>query len=213
MATLKRDYGFFVMPDEVMDNKKWSPKARFVYAVLARHADAGGKSFPSYKRIQEMTGFGKTTVSNAIKELEENGWLSHERTGRSNVYTLMSLRKTSDVPPANNRSPVEVQEGLSIEGIHNEGLDADTSVGKEAKQCLDYFHAAYLEETGDKPTICGAKEIKLLKILLRNFDVSAIQEVMDAFFAWDRADYTFGRFFNRFDVVRLKLKEKNQGRR
>ena len=86
-------------------------------------------------------------------------------------------------------------------------------IGTEAKVCLDYFHDSYLGKTGDKPTITGAKEIKLLKILLRNYDVVAVKEVMDAFFDWDRSDYTLGRFYNRFDVVRYKLKDKAEGRR
>lgn len=81
------------------------------------------------------------------------------------------------------------------------------AIGTEAKECLDYFHDCYLEKTGDKLVIGGGMEIKLLKILLRSYDMAAVKEVMDAFFAWPRADYTLKRFYNRFNVVRYKLKD------
>ena len=85
-----------------------------------------------------------------------------------------------------------------------------SQLGSEAKICLDYHHDCYLGKTGDKPSIEGGTEIKLLKILLRNNDVEAVKEVMDAFFDWPRSDYTLKRFYNRFDVVRYKLKDMNR---
>lgn len=209
MATLKRDYNFFIMPDDVMD-AKMTASAKTIYAVLARHADKKGTCFPSYKRIQEMTGFGKTKISNAIKELETIGWLVHERTGRSNVYTLMSRSKTSDVPSQDNRSPAMGLEGLSNEGQYKEGLDADTSVGTEAKQCLDYFFEKYKATLECTPTINGARDMAILKRLLRNYDMGAVKETMDTFFGYPRADYTLPRFQSRFDVLYLRNKRLNE---
>lgn len=86
-----------------------------------------------------------------------------------------------------------------------------TNIGTEAKECLDYFHDSYLATTGCKPTIYGARDMKILKTLLKNYDIEAVKETMDTFFAYDkRVDYTLPRFQYRFDVLYLRNKRLNE---
>jgi len=85
-------------------------------------------------------------------------------------------------------------------------------IGTEAKLCLDYFHDLYLATTGCKPTIYGARDMKILKTLLKNYDIEAVKETMDTFFDYPRADYTLPRFMSRFDVLYLRNKRQAEGR-
>jgi hypothetical protein len=122
MASIQRDFNFFVVPDALIDSEL-TPYAKTVYVVLARHADKSGSCFPAYKRIQKLGGCGKMSVVQAIKDLQAAGWLEYQRTGRSNAYILMSAPRTSEVRPADNRSPPSGHEGQPNEGQPNEGQE------------------------------------------------------------------------------------------
>jgi len=87
-------------------------------------------------------------------------------------------------------------------------------IGTEAKMMLDYYFDKYVDTTGCKPTIYGGRDMKILKTLLKNYDLEAVKETMDTFFAYDkRVDYTLPRFQYRFDVLYLRNKRMNEGRR
>jgi len=99
---------------------------------------------------------------------------------------------------------------------YNAGLAArkpTTENGTEAKQCLDYYFQTYKNKLGCVPTIYGARDMKILKGLLKNYDLEAVKETMDTFFAYDkRVDYTLPRFQSRFDVLYLRNKRIAEGR-
>ena len=196
-------------------------KATCIYWCIARKTKGWQKEEDalSYSQLIEMTGFSRDTISAAIERL-----LTHEtieairEKGKTTRYKLkLMTAPVAGVDQSSSPTSTSPVAGVTKETLKEtskrNNLDNDNGVGKEAKMCLDYFHTSYVGRTGDKPTIAGAKEINLLKILLRNYDVAAVKEVLDAFFAWDRADYTLVRFYNRFDVVRHKLKDKAEGRR
>lgn len=108
---VKRDYGFTIIPDALLDSKL-GHEALLVYCVLARHADKDAQCFPSIKRIAEMTDWSVRKVTTAIKVLEDAGWLSHVRTGRSNLYTIRTIC-VSDKQSMRNRYAHSAKEGLS----------------------------------------------------------------------------------------------------
>jgi DNA-binding MarR family transcriptional regulator len=66
------------------------PHAFTVYCAIKAHIHfQKGTAFPSYGRIQEMTGISKPTISKALNVLERHGYLTKEtKPGRSSRYTL-----------------------------------------------------------------------------------------------------------------------------
>ena len=91
--------------------------------------------------------------------------------------------------------------------------------GTEAKECLDYYFQKHVEVRSYRPTIAGATEINLFKILLRDHDVPAVNEVTDLFFEplpagmTPRSDFTVKTFYSRFDVLYGVNKDKAEGKR
>ena len=114
-----------------------------------------------------------------------------------------SLAGTHQLPPRN--TDIAPAGGA----FYLEAMMVKEDIGTEAKECVDFFHDLFVETTGDEPIMNYGMAIKNLKIILKKYDVEAVKEVMTAFFEWPRTDYTFLRFYNRFNVVRYKLKEKN----
>lgn len=68
--------------------------ARWVYVVMV--AERRGRSDPftfTYEDIKSITGFAQATIRQAVKELDEAGFLSYEHGGlerNPNSYTLNS---------------------------------------------------------------------------------------------------------------------------
>lgn len=75
-----------------LDGIKGPPRA--VLNVLADHANDNGTSWPSWKTLQNESGFGRSTVHAALRDLKRRGVVSWaNRRGESgdltsNVYTL-----------------------------------------------------------------------------------------------------------------------------
>jgi len=103
-------------------------------------------------------------------------------------------------------------------GSNHKNKEKDLS-GTEAKECLNYYFEKHVEVRGYRPTIAGATEIKLFKILLRDHDVPLVKEVIDTFFEplptgmTPRSDFTLKTFYNRFDTLYGVQKDKAAGKR
>ncbi|MGR5262305.1 replication/maintenance protein RepL [Vibrio astriarenae] len=67
---------------------KENPVAHQIFLFLGEHMDNYNAVLASSKVLQEVTGKGRTTVSNAVKYLKENGIVSILKSGNSNVYIL-----------------------------------------------------------------------------------------------------------------------------
>ena len=61
---LKND--FLKFPNQIATSKEVSPKSKVVLLALSRFSP----SFPSYTKLQDCTGYSRSTISQAIKELE-----------------------------------------------------------------------------------------------------------------------------------------------
>lgn len=60
-----------------------------VLIAITCHMDINNTSFPSWNLLEKETGLCRTSISNGIKELETNGWITVQRTdGISSRYTL-----------------------------------------------------------------------------------------------------------------------------
>jgi hypothetical protein len=87
--------------------------ARWLFVVLSYHRNASsGKAWPSYDRIQELTGMRREMIAKSIQQLESKGWLTKKkRFGNSNVYTL------NIPPPSANR-----EKGAAVNDV-SEGVE------------------------------------------------------------------------------------------
>lgn len=79
--------------------------------------------------------------------------------------------------------------------------------GKQAKMLLDFFFNKYLEYRKVKYIVKGAKDMKLLKTLLKDLTLEQIQSLMEQFFKFQddflsRTDYGIGVFFGMINKLR-----------
>lgn len=90
---------------EAAKGKAMSNHARWLFVILRGYLNRSSKvAFPSYDRIKEDTSWAYDTISKALKELEETGWLSRQkRFGDSTIYRL-HLPKSSTEPSTEAKS-------------------------------------------------------------------------------------------------------------
>lgn len=71
------------------DVKKIGPFAYTIYGAIKSHASfRTGESFPSIERLMDITGISRSQVKRVLEVLEQAGYLSVEKKGRKNHYTL-----------------------------------------------------------------------------------------------------------------------------
>jgi hypothetical protein len=71
------------------DLAKMGPHAFTVYCVIKAHTNfSTGHAFPSLETVSEKSGVSLAQVKRELKTLEENGYISKEKSGRKNLYTL-----------------------------------------------------------------------------------------------------------------------------
>ncbi|NBW17356.1 MAG: helix-turn-helix domain-containing protein, partial [Caulobacteraceae bacterium] len=91
-SLLQDDLGTFtIIPNQFLSQSgNFSDHAFRLFVLLRYHTDNQSEvAFPSYKRIQSMTGWSTKTVAKAVKELMAAGWLNRKRRfNDSNVYRL-----------------------------------------------------------------------------------------------------------------------------
>src|SRR5687768_7775636 len=71
------------------DMAKLGGSTVMVYLVIKSYTNfATGMSFPKIEKIAEKAGLSQIQVKRCLKALEESGYITKERDGRHNVYTL-----------------------------------------------------------------------------------------------------------------------------
>lgn len=79
------------------DVAKMGPYAFTVYTVIKAHTNfSTGRAFPAVETIAEKAGVSVVQVKRELKTLEEFGYISKERQGRNNVYTLREKVEITD---------------------------------------------------------------------------------------------------------------------
>lgn len=88
--------GYGQVAKVVMQDENLSKYAKLVYAYICTF---GSGSFPSYSKICNDLKIGRTSLSNAIKELGKNGYLSIEQQRKEggrygkNLYIVELVKK------------------------------------------------------------------------------------------------------------------------
>jgi DNA-binding transcriptional ArsR family regulator len=83
------------------DVAKMGPHSFTVYAVIKAHTNfSTGRAFPSLELIAEKSGISIAQIKRELKTLEEMGYVSKEKKGRSNIY---QLREKIEIQDAHGR--------------------------------------------------------------------------------------------------------------
>lgn len=72
----------------LMDITELSPHALKVFLFLSQNMDANNALCVSMKELEEALELSQSTLSAAIKYLEENKWLCIRKQDTCNVYTI-----------------------------------------------------------------------------------------------------------------------------
>lgn len=82
--------GFTQVPNILLNDTGLSFAAKVAYAKLLSYAWNNNCVFPGQTRMAEETGTSRPTISKAISELQDHGWLEVKRRGqgKTNVYVL-----------------------------------------------------------------------------------------------------------------------------
>lgn len=86
------------------DVAKMGAHAVTVYLVIKSHTNfSTGRSFPALETIAVKSGMSERQVMRELKTLEEHGYISKEKSGRHNIYTLrekINIKDESGRPQA-----------------------------------------------------------------------------------------------------------------
>lgn len=71
------------------DAARMGPYAFMVYCVIKAHTNfSTGRAFPAIETISQKSGISPSKVKEMLKTLEEHGYITKEKRGRNNLYTL-----------------------------------------------------------------------------------------------------------------------------
>lgn len=152
-----------------LDGTNQGARNFIVLLAIASHMDSNNKAFPSQTRIAEITGYSRTTVINAIKDLETltvGGQKILERkkipTNRGHAKTVYKFSAVSD------SDLVELDQGDSAE-----------TTELTARDVLNLF-CSYYEETFETKYLPNwGREIKMIQQkLMTTFTSEELKEIV-----------------------------------
>ncbi len=166
------------------DVAKIGPHAFTVYAVIKAHTNySSGLAFPGIDLIAAKSGVSPAQIKRELRVLEEAGYITKERVGRSNRYTLREKVQVTDehgrpravatwdyVPSGVKRAVADLKNFLvagelgGTKIVHIERLSMQINVGGENTQ----INLASLLSDLDK--LPASMRNKLRSKLRHNFD-------------------------------------------
>ena len=139
---------FSAIPNEFIDAASdLSDQSRWLFVLLRRYTNGQtGKAFPSYKVLQDRTGWTPKTIAKAVRELEEAGWIEREK-ALGDVTQYILKRKShfptgSGVLPTGKRSTSPREVGVLPTGKSNKTditrpiKQTDKERGEQPRQAL-----------------------------------------------------------------------------
>lgn len=136
---------FATIPNSfIQEAKTLSTEAKWLFVILRYHTNSKtGNAFPSYTKINEITGFHRKTISKALKELEGTGWLTKQRRfGASTLYALQipssSISDTTEPQTSSATggtvSSITSATISSSDGVHANQTEEETRSSKPDKE-------------------------------------------------------------------------------
>ena len=165
----------------------------------------------SYGQLEEMTGFKRQTIIDAVKSLElrhilvvnHNRLVNHRRLvneilfnkhydtwvvnhGRLVNRSRLPQSTIDDYPSQpqmTNSSQPQLTHKRKKETLTKETLTKERlSRNPDIKKFIDHYHDKFLDRFNEKPMIDGGKDGKIIKTLLGTYDLEILKEFLDRFF-------------------------------
>jgi hypothetical protein len=73
--TARLGSGFFMVPNNLIEDRRISGYSKLIYCILSKHADREGWCWPGILTIAKLSGFSKSTVQRNIDDLKNYGWI------------------------------------------------------------------------------------------------------------------------------------------
>ena len=71
-----------------------SPSQKLILIVLANYSDQFGQSYPSHKKLTQLTNLSLTAIKDNLKKLQDMGLIEWERRDNtSNLYKILGGRQ------------------------------------------------------------------------------------------------------------------------
>jgi hypothetical protein len=126
-------------PKRLFMDKTISDKAVRLYLVLEHFAGNSGSCCPTQAQLSEiMSGASRVTLWNLSKELSNHGFIRIEKTGRKNIYNMLSGVNISE--QANQAEPIEnntLNQLNVLPEIGKAGLTSDVKLGEPNNNIID----------------------------------------------------------------------------
>ncbi len=136
-TSISDEWGMFtIIPNELIDaDDSLSINAKYLFILLRYYTNGKTQSaFPSYEVIRRKTGWAKTTISRAIKELEQAEWLIKQRQFGANTHYVLKRP-----PVAKMDSPSSSENGLlKYRNATTIVAEMDDCTIRNARQKIEY---------------------------------------------------------------------------
>jgi len=205
------------VPERIISDKRLTVLEKLIASYVVSLCVTTDGCYASNEHLAKIFNVSTVWASNVINKLIKLEYCFLEKfDGRRRILrTKFGMVQSAEIfsfKPEDNaalncslRQPQTTVEPYNKENNKKDN-NTSSSIGTEAKKCVDYHFKKTVETVGIRPTIAGATEINLFKILLRDHDMQCVNAVQDYFFAYKkRRDFTVKTFYNRFDVLYGKM--------
>jgi len=145
---------WFHMFKEMIRSEVWagfSPAAKALYPALKTYTNRhDGYAFPSFDTLEKKAGLSRASVSKAVKELEELGYIRREKQGTGRASTQYRLVEKFALPDADGQPTDEVATFDYLPGLVKEAtaeLKNFIARGMTDAGKLQYIHIEKLNLT------------------------------------------------------------------
>jgi hypothetical protein len=168
-----------------------------------------GQCITGRHELSKQLGISASTIRRKLIVLQSVRFLDIKRT---NKYSIITITKYEQYQTGGNDVDNEMDIKRTSNGhqtdTNNNDKNEKNDIGTKAKELLDYFFNEHLKKRKLKYLVHGAKDIQLLKTLLKDLTVDNIKDMINRFLDStdpfiSKAGYTIGVFYSQ----RNKLQE------
>ena len=172
--------------NDLLRNENLKANTKILLLVIMSYESKEGYSYPSHSRLMKETGLSKSTLIKCLKELEELGYITSEKTaGNNNKYFIDSSTKndTSSSTKNNTSSSSKNNTGVVLKMVHK---NKQENKQKNNNSDLEVIVEAYTDNKELKETIIDFIEMRksikkklterALKTILNKLDKIALYD-------------------------------------
>lgn len=144
MDRITQDFGFGILPKQVMKENNLSLQSKGIYAYLCAYAGNKDTAFPSISLITYELGISKDTFYKYMNELKDKKYIETFQEKQDNgkfshsIYKLLPCPKSSDTVSSDTVSSYTVNKDTNINSIKKNSIKKNNSnLHNKDTSCLD----------------------------------------------------------------------------